>query len=143
MAATAGLGPPEDAERLARRAERTAERERIAAENLRRVAAAGIPIAMGTDAGNPLTLHGPSVYAELEAMEAAGLPPEAVLLAATRDAAKALGRAEELGTIEAGKAADLLVLAEDPTRSASAFRTVERVVRGGVVHEVVELAAGP
>lgn len=141
VASTAGLAPPEDAARLARRAERTAERERIAAENLRRVAAAGIPIAMGTDAGNPLTLHGPSVYAELEAMEAAGLSPGQVLVAATRDAARALGREGELGTVEPGKAADLLVLAEDPTESSSAFRSVERVVRGGVVHEVAELAA--
>ena len=40
---------------------------------------------MGTDAGNPLTLHGPSVYAEMEAMQAAGLPPMEVL-GSTREA---------------------------------------------------------
>ncbi len=143
VAATAGLTAPGDAAARARGAERTAERERIAAENLRRVAAAGIPIALGTDAGNPLTLHGPSVYAELEAMEAAGMSAAAVLVAATRDAARALGREADLGTIEPGKAADLLVLAEDPTRSVTAFRSVERVVRGGTVHEVADLAARP
>jgi len=141
VAATAGVGPVVEPEQLARRAERTAERERIAAENLARVVAAGIPVAMGTDAGNPLTLHGPSIYAELEAMEAAGMSPAAVLVAATRGGARALGREDELGTVEAGKAADLLVLGADPTRSASAFRSVVSVVRGGRVWRVEELAA--
>jgi imidazolonepropionase-like amidohydrolase len=141
VAATAEVGSAPDPEQLARRAERTAERERIGAENLARVAAAGIPVAMGTDAGNPLTLHGPSVYAELEAMEAAGMSPAAVLVAATRGGAMALGREDELGTVEPGKAADLLVLAADPTRSASAFRSVVSVVRGGRVWRVEELAA--
>ena len=73
VAATAELGakalPPE---RLAALAARVSEQERLAAGNLRRVRDAGIPIALGTDAGNPLTLHGPSVYAEAEAMQAAG-----------------------------------------------------------------------
>ncbi len=114
-------------------------RERQMAENLVAVHRAGIPIAMGTDAGNPLTLHGPAVYAELEAMEAAGLSPMEVLEAATRGGARALGRGDELGTIEKGKAADLLVLGADPTRSAKAFRSVELVVRGGVVHRVEDL----
>jgi imidazolonepropionase-like amidohydrolase len=141
VAATAGVGPMVEPEQLARRAERTAERERLGAENLARVAAAGIPVAMGTDAGNPLTLHGPSVYAELEAMEAAGMTPMVVLVAATHGGARALGREDELGTVEPGKAADLLVLAADPTRSASAFRSVVSVVRGGRVWRVEELAA--
>jgi len=64
---------------------------------------------MGTDAGNPLTLHGPAVYAEMEAMQAAGMSPSDVLVASTRTAALAMGRLEEIGTIEAGKVADLLV----------------------------------
>lgn len=142
VAETAELSPPDlTAEQVARRAGRVAERERTAAANLGRVHAAGIQIAMGTDAGNPLTLHGPSVYAELEAMEAAGLPPMDVLVAATRNGARAMGRGDDLGTVEPGKAADLLVLAADPTASASAFRSVEAVVRGGVLREVAELSS--
>ena len=62
-------------------------------------------VALGTDAGNPLTLHGPSVYDELEAMQAAGLTPAQVLVAATRDSARALGREKDLGTVEKGKQA--------------------------------------
>ena len=128
-------------ERLAAQREGLEERRRLLAENLLAVHRAGIPIAMGTDAGNPLTLHGPSVHAELEAMEAAGLSPAEVLVAATRGGARALGLEDEIGTVEEGKAADLVVLAADPTASASAWREPLWVVRGGVLHSVEELAA--
>ncbi len=124
---------------MAARGERLAQRAATAAANLRQVVAAGIPVVMGTDAGNPLTLHGPSVHAELEAMQAAGLSATKVLIASTRDAARALGRGEQLGTLEAGKAADLLVLAADPGADAAAFRRLELVVRGGEVRSIAEL----
>jgi imidazolonepropionase-like amidohydrolase len=126
-------------EAVAARAERFAQRAATAAANLRQVIAAGIPVVMGTDAGNPLTLHGPSVYAELEAMQQADMSAVEVVVAATRDAARALGRGEQLGTLEKGKAADLLVLAADPAADASAFRRLELVVRGGEVRPVAEL----
>jgi imidazolonepropionase-like amidohydrolase len=111
------------------------------AENLKRVQDAGIPIAMGTDAGNPLTLHGPSVYAEMEAMEAAGLTPMQVLVASTHGGAMAMDREKDLGKVEAGKAADLLVVAADPSKSASGLRQIRYVVRGGVVRSAQELRA--
>jgi imidazolonepropionase-like amidohydrolase len=126
-------------EAVAARAERLAQRAATAAANLRQVVAAGIPVVMGTDAGNPLTLHGPSVYAELEAMQAAGMSPAQVLVAATRDAARSMGLGIRLGTLEAGKAADLLVLAADPAADVTAFRRLELVVRGGEVRPVSEL----
>ena len=123
VASSAALGAGElTAEGLERRAARLAERQRIGALNLARLAAAGVPIAMGTDAGNPLTLHGPSVYAELEAMQAAGMAPMEVVVAATANGARALGRQDDLGTVEAGKIADLLVLGADPTADVAAFR---------------------
>jgi len=128
-----------DPEVVAARAERLAQRAATAADNLKRVMDAGIPVVMGTDAGNPLTLHGPSVYAELEAMQVAGLSAMQVLIAATRDAARALGRGDRLGTIEPGKAADLLVLSADPAADAVAFRQLELVVRGGEVRSIAEL----
>jgi imidazolonepropionase-like amidohydrolase len=82
----------------------------IRAGNLKRVSDAGIPIAMGTDAGNPFTLHGPSIYAEMEAMETAGLTPMQVLVSATQGGSRAMAREKTLGTLEKGKAADLLVV---------------------------------
>jgi imidazolonepropionase-like amidohydrolase len=102
---------------------------------------AGIPIAMGTDAGNPGTLHGVSVYAEMEAMQAAGLTPTEVLVASTRGGSLALGLEKEIGTVEKGKRADLLVLDADPTVDSAAFRKLRSVVRGGVMRSVKELAA--
>src|SRR5262249_47185656 len=100
---------------LARREKGTVDFEKTMAANLKRVRDAGIPIAMGTDAGNPLTLHGPSVYAEMEAMQAAGLTPTEVLVSATRNGARAMRREKDLGTVEKGKLADLLVVGADPT----------------------------
>lgn len=117
-----------------------AREEAVAAANLLAVHRAGVPIAMGTDAGNPLTLAGPSVYAELEAMEAAGLSPLEVLRAATAGGARAMGQEAERGTVEAGKVADLLVLASDPAAGARAFREVRWVVRAGEPHRVEDLS---
>lgn len=120
---------------------RTRIAEEIGAANLKRVAEAGIPIAMGTDAGNPLTLHGPSVYAEMEAMQAAGLTPTQVLVASTHGGAMAMGRGKDIGTIEKGKWADLLVVDADPAATVASLRRVHAVVRGGVVRSLDELKA--
>jgi imidazolonepropionase-like amidohydrolase len=128
-------------ETLARWAARTETGERVGAANLKRVADAGITIAMGTDAGNPLTLHGPAVYAEMEAMQAAGLTPMQVLVASTRGGAAAMGRMKDLGTIEKGKWADLVVLDADPAVTVANLRRLHFVVRGGVVRSSEELKA--
>jgi imidazolonepropionase-like amidohydrolase len=101
--------------------------------NLALVYGAGIPVAMGTDAGNPLTLHGPSVYWEMDEMQRAGMTPMDVLLASTRNGARAMGRARDLGTLEPGKAADLVVLDADPTADIANARRVRYVMRGGAL----------
>jgi imidazolonepropionase-like amidohydrolase len=123
--------PPGFAVARERRAERMERARQVTGANLLHVHAAGIPVAMGTDAGNPLTLHGPSVYAEMEAMQAAGLRPIDVLVASTRNAALAMGRLDDLGTVEAGKIADLIVVAGDPTADIANLRQLRHVVRGG------------
>jgi imidazolonepropionase-like amidohydrolase len=120
-------------------ATRSAQRQSIAEKNLARLHEAGVTIAMGTDAGNPLTLHGPSIYAEMEAMQAAGLTPTEVLVTATQGGAKAMGRQEDFGTLEVGKIADLLILAADPTTDIANMRQLRYVVRGGVLRSVDEL----
>jgi imidazolonepropionase-like amidohydrolase len=100
-----------------------------------------VTIAMGTDAGNPLTLHGPSVYGEMEAMQAAGLSPLQVLTASTRGGATAMGLEKEIGTVEKGKAADLLIVGGDPAADVANLRKVRSVVRGGVLRSLAELQA--
>jgi imidazolonepropionase-like amidohydrolase len=109
------------------------------AANLRAVRAAGIPIVMGTDSGNPLTLHGPAVYAEMEAMQKDGMPAREVLVAATRNGARAMGRGADLGTLEKGKSADLLIVAGDPTRDIANLRKLVGVMRSGVFRDDAEL----
>ncbi|HUG39720.1 MAG TPA: amidohydrolase family protein [Longimicrobiales bacterium] len=123
-------GPAADRQRMRAAGER---RSVIMAENLLRVRAAGIPVAMGTDAGNPLTLAGPSVYLEMEAMQAAGMTPMEVLVASTRTAAAAMGRGDAIGTVERGKVGDLVVLDADPLADIRNVRQVDLVVRGGRV----------
>lgn len=118
-----------------------AARHRVMDANLMAVRRAGIPIATGTDAGNPLTLHGPSIFGEMEAMQRAGMTASQVLLASTRDAARALGRGSEFGTIEPGRSADLLLVEGDPTRDIAALRKLRVVMRSGVARTTGELRA--
>lgn len=142
VASTASLDPSlVNQEQLGVRAARTAEREAIARANLARLVAAGIPIATGTDAGNPLTLHGPSLYAEMEAMQRAGMTPMQVIVASTATAARAAGLDDVTGTIEPGRSADLLLLAADPAQDVANFRKLRFVMRGGVLRAVEELSA--
>jgi imidazolonepropionase-like amidohydrolase len=112
---------------------------RTAVANLRRMYQAGIPIAMGTDAGNPGTAHGPSVYREMELMQQAGMPAAAVFSSATIVAAKAIGLEREVGSITPGKRADLVVFEADPTQDIHNARQVRYVVRNGVLRSRQDL----
>lgn len=103
----------------------------ILLENARLLHRAGVPLAVGTNGGNVGTLQGPSFHRELSMLAEAGVPLGDVLVAATRNGALALGLLEIRGTIERGKAADLLVLAKDPLESVDAFAAIERVFAAG------------
>jgi imidazolonepropionase-like amidohydrolase len=142
VAETATVDPKlVDATRAEARRKR-GERFRIVTRaNLGTLVTAGIPIATGTDAGNPLTLHGPAIYAEMEAMQAAGMTPMQVLVASTATASRAAGVANETGTVEKGKAADLLLLAADPIADVANLRRIRYVIRGGVVRSIDDLSA--
>lgn len=104
-----------------------------AVQNLRRVHEAGIAVATGTDAGNPGTLHGPSIHREMELMARAGMSPGEVLASTTRRAAAAMGRAHDLGTLEPGKQGDLVILGRDPLADVRNLRSVLHVVKAGRV----------
>ena len=110
-----------------------------AVRNLRRMHEAGIPIATGTDAGNPGTAHGPSVYREMEAMHAAGMSAAEVFASSTIVAARAMGREKDLGSLEPGKLADLVVFDADPTADVANARRVHMVMKGGALYGRAEL----
>lgn len=99
--------------------------------NLGAVRAAGGAIAAGTDAGNIGTLHGPSLFRELELMIGAGMTPTETLVAATRGGARLLGKEDEFGDVAPGLRADLLVLPADPRVDIAALQRVEHVVLRG------------
>ncbi len=89
------------------------ETQQAAAQSLRLAYQAGVPIAMGSDAATPLNFHGENVL-EIYHMQQAGMKPMDALVSATSRAAKALGWEARLGSLEQGKAADLLVMDENP-----------------------------
>jgi imidazolonepropionase-like amidohydrolase len=110
--------------------------------NLKRVFDAGVPIVMGTDSGFFGILMGVSSQMELSLMVEAGLSPAAALASATINAARMVGRDKEAGTIEPGKAADLLILEADPMADVANVKRIHRVVKGGVVHDPAQLLSG-
>lgn len=103
----------------------------------RKALRSGVKIAMGTDAGTPYNRHGDNMQ-ELEAMVAVGMSPMAAICAATRRGAELLGLADRLGTIERGKAADVLVVDGDPLDDISVLRAPERI---GLVFKNGEIVA--
>lgn len=102
--------------------------------NVRRLRDAGIPMAVGTDAGNPGTAHGPSFFREMELLHAAGMSAAEVIAAATLGGARVLGREHELGSIERGKLADLVVFSADPTADVRNARRIRWVMKAGTLH---------
>ena len=89
------------------------ETQEAAIQSLRLAYQAGIPIAMGSDAGTPLNFHGENGL-EIYWMQQAGMKPMDALVSSTLGAAKALGREDWIGSIEEGKLADLLICDENP-----------------------------
>jgi imidazolonepropionase-like amidohydrolase len=98
---------------------------------MRQAWALGVPIAAGTDAGvsnKPFD----SLPEQLEIMVAdLGLSPLEAIHAATAEAARAIGIADRVGTLEPGRAADLLVVDGDPSMQISDLRSVRMVIKGG------------
>ncbi|MBI5536779.1 MAG: amidohydrolase family protein [Deltaproteobacteria bacterium] len=105
----------------------------IVAANVRKLHLAGAPLAAGTDAGNIGTLPGASLHDELGAMVRAGMSPQAVLIAATRTAARVVQTDPAMGSLSPGKLADLLVIDGDPTADIRNLQRIVYVVKGGVV----------
>jgi imidazolonepropionase-like amidohydrolase len=121
---------------------RTAEkqnRERLvgAMQSIRHFKEAGVLLVVGSDSGNwplfPFYFHGPSTWRELRLLAEAGLSPQEILRAATISPAKLLGLSDQIGTVEVGKIADLVIVRDDPLVDLEkAMRSLQHTVRAGV-----------
>lgn len=107
--------------------------------NLKAVHDAGIPIVIGTDTGFPGVLLGLATQLELLLHAEAGLKTDAIIRAATINAARMIDRERDFGTIEAGKFADLLILDANPLDDIRNIKRIHRVVKGGSVFDPAEL----
>lgn len=101
----------------------------------------GGQILAGTDAPVKYVAPGFGLHRELALLRRCGLSPLEVIQAATRNAARALRRESELGTLERGKRADLILVAGDPLRDLAALRRLRWVMQDGRLHRAEQLLA--
>ena len=102
----------------------------ITGKALQRAVPAGVKIAFGTDAG--VSKHGRNAD-EFELMVKHGMTPATAIQAATVNAADLLGLGAEIGSLEPGKAADVIAVAGDPLRDVTLLKRVGFVMKGGTV----------
>lgn len=103
---------------------------KVAQRNLKRLVDAGVKYGFGTDTGPPARFPGFFEHLEMELMAQAGLTPAQILQAATKNSAEFLG-AKDLGTLEKGKWADLIVLGKNPLADIRNTRSLEWVMIAG------------
>jgi len=106
--------------------------EQTALKNLKKIYDAGIPVALGTDAGaQPIRVMGFSEHMEMELMVRAGLSPLQALTVATHNGAVLLHADRETGTLQVGKMASFIVLDKDPSADIRNTRTIRAVWKKG------------
>ena len=93
----------------------------------------GLKIAAGTDVGMPFCVPGAGLHEELRLLVASGLTPMEALVAATGQAAELLGQQNNLGTVEKGKLADMVILDDDPLENIENIRSVSKVIKSGQI----------
>ena len=100
----------------------------IAQDNLRIINEAGGVLVAGTDQSS-----GPALHRELELMADAGIPASEIIRIATLNGAKFLGKDRDMGSIEEGKIADMVLLSADPTVDINNAKEIVEVIKGGEI----------
>jgi imidazolonepropionase-like amidohydrolase len=110
------------------------DREMIFRERgVKQFSESGTVLGMGTDSGTPMNFHTEALWREAKVHVDMGMPPIKVISALTRIGASILGKQRDLGTIEPGKLADIIVVQGNPLYDITALGHVETVVKGGRV----------
>lgn len=115
------------------------KRDSISLVNLSKVYQSNLPIAMGTDAGNIGTLHASSVFKEIQLMKDAGLSNADILKASTIHAAATIKKDNQVGSIDIGKRADLVLLQSNPLENLDALSDISDIFRNGKQMDVATL----
>lgn len=112
------------------------ERVPLFCENIRKMHEAGVELGVGTDAGGTVgyNYQGYNTPWELKIFTQCGLSPMEALVAATRNGAAIIGVEDELGTVEPGKLADLLILSASPLDDIENVRRIDWVMQNGTLH---------
>ncbi|MDC0004326.1 amidohydrolase family protein [Porticoccaceae bacterium] len=108
-------------------------------KSVQRLNEAGVPLAAGSDAGNPGLVHGASLHYELKLMGEQGIAPMDLIKAATLNSARVAGKEDLVGSIEPGKLADLLILTADPLSDISNLQAIDAVIKSGNIFSQSEL----
>lgn len=103
----------------------------VALQIVRRLHEGGVGLTAGSDVGMPWITPGVSLHRELQLLVQAGIDKADVIVMATRNGAEGLGLEDQLGTVEAGKLADLVVLSEDPLSDIHNTRSLAAVYKAG------------
>ena len=90
---------------------------------------------MGTDSGSPMNFHTESAWREISALVESGMSPLEAISASTKTGAEVLGKGRELGTIQPGKLADVIVVNGNPLFNINVLGYVEHVIKGGVQYK--------
>jgi imidazolonepropionase-like amidohydrolase len=114
--------------------ERYAATHKIRTHNIRLAHEVGVRIAMGTDVGTPGNHAGDNMQEVVLMVEACGLSPAEAIRASTLNGADLLGRAADLGSLEAGKIADVIAVPADPLADIATLNDVFFVMQEGRVH---------
>jgi imidazolonepropionase-like amidohydrolase len=94
----------------------------------------GVKIALGTDAATPFNKHGENAQ-ELELMVNAGMTPKDAITAATKGGAELLGMEDMVGTLEAGKEADIIAVEGNPLEDVTLLKDVKFVMKAGKIYK--------
>tara|TARA_Y100000590_G_scaffold468516_1_gene651538 strand:- start:1914 stop:3287 length:1374 start_codon:yes stop_codon:yes gene_type:complete len=94
----------------------------------------GAYMGVGTDAASPMNFHSDAMWFEMSALVDSGMTPIQVISAATKTNAEILGQIDELGTVEPGKLADVIVIDGNPLSNIDNMANVEIVVKDGVIY---------
>jgi imidazolonepropionase-like amidohydrolase len=100
---------------------------------VKRLHDSGVKIAAGTDSGTPGVVIGKGLHKELELLVESGLSPMEAIIAGTRSAADNIGKVNEIGTIENGKRADLIVILGNPLDKIENTVNIKMVMKDGVI----------